>query len=845
MLIAESKNEETLTLGRVRAICCIFIAVVLVCTFASRSVFAVERHKFNVMQNTLGEALVAIAQQSNSQLLFPYHLAKTTGMNPVVGRYTLSDALDILLQGSGFSGGLTERGIITVSRVESKQQPIREAKVTVNQRKKTLLGTISALLLGTGSGATANDTDKDVAFEMEEVVVVARKRSENLQSVPIAITAVTSETIERVGALGLSDLSAISPSAEITSGGFIALRGIGDSARNIGNGARAVVYVDGAPVGRSYAFEQDLLDVERVEILRGPQGTLFGKNSVSGAINIVTKKPHEDFEGEVAAEYGNVGRFQLNGRVNVPLSDGIYLSVQGGYHGEDGSVDNIHTGNNLGGSDRYSGRAKLLVAPSDNLELMFSIDYLEDSILRHSSPVITGPGSIEAPGLEVVSIDAEGIDQRKYKAGTFNLDYDFENGFSLTSITSYRENEFSEVFDEDYSSLDIARSFFDEKSDQFTQEVRLSSPSEGNYDFIIGAFYSKADLSTERSAEVGPNFEPVPGFQLGTRLSVVTPGEVSDEGVSGFFHGNYRFTEQLELSAGLRFTHQQKSIDYSIIDQIGVFTNFENFQETKTDNEWSPKVTLNYQFNDDVFGYATFSRTFKSGGWNADFVTTIERLGFDAEYANNYELGLKSTMFDSRLRVNLAGFVTKFTDYQVFQFIPLSNGGTIISITNAGEVTTRGIEVETVALPLEGLTLTTNYSFIDAYYNSFRDGGGPGVDFDGNKIDDTAKHNVYFAADYQLDVTADSYLTFHGDFTYRGSRFSDRANTEAARIGARNFTNFRIGLINEATGLELYAWADNVFNNKYLSGIGRSFGGDSTQSLSRGRTAGVKARYRF
>ncbi|MBL4837220.1 MAG: TonB-dependent receptor [Kordiimonadaceae bacterium] len=842
MLITESMLEDINKGGWIRVFCRILVAMMLVCNAVGKPVLSTEMYEFDISHKQLGMALVAMAKQSQSQLLFPYHMAKSPGMNPVVGRYTISDALEKMLRSSGFSGGLTERGIITITRNNVKKKPKREAHVTVSQRKKTLLTTISALIFGASSAGVAVDAeiDTDTVFEMEEVVVVARKRAESLQSVPIAITAVTAETIERVGALSLSDLSAISPSAEISPSGFITLRGVGDFSRNIGSGARAVVYVDGAPVGRSYAFEQDLLDVERVEILRGPQGTLFGKNSVSGAINIITKKPHDQFEGEIVAEYGSKERVQLASRVNVPLGDTVFLSVQGGYFNKNGLFNNLASGNNLGGNDRYSARVKLLVNVSESLELMFSADYLEESTLSSTLDAIEGPGFIEAPEFNEVRQSFDGVREREYKAGTFHLNYDFENGYALTAISSYRENNFEASGEEDYSSLRIASSFFDETSDQFSQEIRIASPADGNYDFIVGAFYATESLESGRSARAEPQFTGLP-FDIFVR----TPGTLSDESISGFAHGNYRFTDKLELSAGLRYTHQERSIVYSSFDQIGLFTTFENFQETKTDNEWSPKVTLNYQIDEDVFSYVTYSRTFKSGGWNADFITTIEGIGFDPEYAKNYEVGLKSTLFDNRLRINLAGFVTKFTDYQVFQFIPLANGGTIITTTNAGEVTTRGLEVETIALPAEGLTLTFSYSLIDAYYNRFRDGGGPGVDYDGNKLTNTAKHNVYASVDYQIDVTADTYLTLHTDYTFRASRFGNVANTELARVAERHLVNARIGLINEESGLELYLWADNVFNQKYLSSITRSFSGTLVQAQTEGSSVGVKARYRF
>jgi len=811
------------------------------------SAFADDEFQLAIPSQPVADAVKTLSYQTKHSVLFQADQLGDTHTQAIDGIFSLKEALNLLLQGTGLKGGLTDSGVIVVSLNKSANAPNREESMpdlSIQKTKRSLLASISALLFG-ASGATglhAVDTADDAAFTLEEIVVVARKRSESLQTVPIAITAVTSETIANIAASDLSDISLISTSANIDSDGFVTIRGVGDFARNIGAGARAAVYIDGVLAGRSYAFNQNLLDVERVEILRGPQGTLFGKNSVSGAINIITKKPHNEFEGHVAAEYGNLNHTQLEANINAPLvEDKLFFSVQGSYLYEDGYIQNTLLDRDLNGRDRYSIRAKMLFQASDNTEIILSGDYLEESV--HYTDYLAQPGAAfggnaEAPDVFEARHDTDEANDFGYKGGSLTINHDFDNEYTLTSITAYRENSFEFTAEEDFSSVDGASSLFNEASDQFSQEIRLSSPAGDTFDYVIGAYYLDQTFVTSRGATLGA--------ALGGPIPIVTPGEVSDKSLSGFVHANYRPTEFLELSAGLRYTHQEKELLYSSSDPSGAFfLNFTDFTDDRTDNVLSPKFSVKYTLNDTTNVYTTFSKAFKSGGWNADFITTLDQIAFAPEHATNYEAGLKTTTLEGRLRLNVALFLTKFKDFQVRRFVQIPGEGTINVIDNAGAVTSKGFEVEASVLLSQTLALTANYTYNDAYYNEYRDAEGVGVHFDGNDLGLTPKHNAYVALDYDADINADFSLKVHADYNYRGSQFTDAGNTVLGEVGNRSLFNARIALFHEASGVELSVWAKNIFDKTVLGGISTSFLGVMRALPEKPRTVGVKVKYNF
>ncbi|HSC66053.1 MAG TPA: TonB-dependent receptor [Cellvibrio sp.] len=681
---------------------------------------------------------------------------------------------------------------------------------------------------------------------IQEIVVTAQMREEGVQSIPIAIGTYSEKFITQIGANSLTEMETAIPNINFGRGdrntrGEIAIRGVGDYSRNIGTDARVAVYIDGVLTGRSSSFDQSLLDVTQVEVLRGPQGTLAGTNALAGAINIVTQKPEDEFKGEWL---GNVGNYNLNsftGKINLPITSDFFVSLLLGTTEQDGYIENITLDRDLQGINRDVAKLKLRYLGVENLTLDVGFDYLNDDDKSTNAEAL-GNGNFKgyalAPEPFVVAHDADEFEQRRLQGASVEASYETPKNYRWTSITGIRANEFSELSEEDYSPLNMAVSVFDEKSDQFSQELRLASPKGEKVDYVVGVYFLDQDISTQRSAITGPLLKPAPSS------SVQTPAEAEVQSASLYIHGNYYFAPRWSLTAGIRYVHEEKNIDYSSIDSTGWFIDVDHLQDTKTFTEPLPKVGINFQLTPDILFYTSVGRGYKSGGWNADFITTLEHFQFDPEYAINYEVGAKSTLLDDRLTLNASGFVTKFDDFQVFQFVPTQSAGTVLSLTNAGKVTSQGVELDINAIVTDRLSASFNAAFTQARFDEFKDGGGVGVDYDDNYLPYAPERTYYVALDYTQPVLTRLELYGHIDYGYTGDYFSNPNNTPENAIANRQVANARLGLLIESNW-DVSLWVKNMTDEADLRQRSVSFLSVPRGMYTMPRTYGLEVKYHF
>ncbi len=683
---------------------------------------------------------------------------------------------------------------------------------------------------------------------MEEVVVTAQMRKEPLQGTPLAISAYDKKFIEQVGASSLTDMEAAIPSLNFGSGdrntrGEIVIRGVGDYARNIGTNARVAVYIDGVLTGRSSSFDQSLLDVAQIEVLRGPQGTLAGTNALAGAINIVTQKPADTFNAELLANVGNYDLASLTGKINLPLSDDLFASLLLGTSEQDGYIKNHTLDRDLQGFNRDTAKLKFRYVGVERLTVDLGFDYLkEDEKSTNAEALANGMfnGFSLAPAVFEVAHDADEYQQRELNGATAELSYETPGNYRWTSITGIRSNEFSELSEEDYSPLNAAVSIFDEQSDQISQEFRLTSPKGTALDYVIGLYFLDQDISTDRQAITGPVFRPAPN------ASVHTPASAGVESASLYLHGNYYFDARWSLTAGVRYVNETKDIDYSSIDSTGLFVNANHLKDQNTFKEWLPKLGLNLQLTRDVLLYTSVARGYKSGGWNADFIRTLENFQFEPEYATNYEVGAKSVFFDRRLTVNASAFVTQFDDFQVFQFVPTqaTTGGTILSLTNAGKVTSQGVELDMSASLTEHLELSFNTALTTAKFDEFKNGGGIGIHYDDHYLPFAPRHNYFIALDYARPVFNQVDMYAHIDYSYTDNYFSNPNNLPDNRIPDRNLANARLGMKLDSSW-DISLWVKNITDDSSLRQKSVSFLGVPRGVYNPPRTYGLEIKYRF
>lgn len=678
---------------------------------------------------------------------------------------------------------------------------------------------------------------------LEEVVVTAQMRDENVQSVPLAIGAYDQHFIRQIGASSLTEMESAIPNLNFGRGdrntrGEIAIRGVGDYARNIGTNARVAVYIDGVLTGRSSSFDQSLLDVAHIEVLRGPQGTLAGTNALAGAINIVTQKPTEEFAAELRSDMGNFDFRSLTGKINLPITDDFFASLLLGSTKQDGYIYNQTLDRDLQGINRDVAKLKFRYLGVEGLQLDVGFDYLKDDDQSTNAEALANAGFSLAPEPFVVAHNADEYEQRELKGTTIEAIYDTPGDFRWTSITGIRANEFSELSEEDYSPLDVVFSIFDEKSDQISQELRLASPQGERTDYVVGLYFLDQDISTQRSATTGALFAPAPNSFLQTPATA----EVQSQAI--YAHGNYYLDSRWSLTAGMRYVHEVKNIDYSSIDDSGLFINVDHLIDQQTFNELLPKVGVNFQITPAILFYASIARGYKSGGWNADFITTLEYFQFDPEYATNYEIGAKTQFMDKKLTLNVIGFVTKFDDFQVFQFVPTQSSGTVLSLTNAGKATSQGIEVDLTALLTDHLQFSFNTAFTQAKFDRFENGGGPGVNYDGNYLPYAPEHTYFIAFDYSRALFQQSEVYAHINYGHSGDYFSNPNNTADNAIAHFFTANARIGLrINSVWDASL--WAKNITDETNLRQRSVSFIGVPRGFYNPPRTYGLAINYTF
>lgn len=676
----------------------------------------------------------------------------------------------------------------------------------VSMKKLGGASLLAVSICGWAGQAHAQETPAEGG--LEDIVVTAQKRVQNVQDVPVAVSVTSAADIERLQVSSVESLQYSTPSLVVSGGDpsrkRFGIRGISDGSRNAGFDNRIGVYVDGVWVGRSAASNQAVLDLASIEVLRGPQGTLFGKNTVAGAINITTVRPSEGFGGYLEGELGNYDHRQVRGSLNLGFSEKAAMRVSGSYLNRDGFTKNLFNGLDYDNHDDYNLRGQFQLKANDTtIYLTADTAKMKSRATaggeRLPDPLAPLPRQISHDELQNYAIDYSGVSGQ--------IDHAFGNGGTLTSITAYRASKLDGSVDEDFSPARVAATNIAiEDTSHFSQELRYASDNDGAFDYLFGLYFLDQKVEGTGGAfafarAINPS---APAIFVNARHD----STVDTTTYAAFLHANYRPTEKLEFTLGARLTKDDKAIDYRISDQSGLFTNGA-LKDKRSRTDFSPTVSVNYKASDDVMAYARYARAFKSGGWNADFVRSVADMDFDDESVNAFELGLKTELLDKRVRLNLAAYLSKHKNYQVFSFVQLANGGTALNVSNAGKLTSKGFEIEAEAAPTDWLTLFANYGYNDSTFDSFLNGGGPGVNFDGNSAADAPKHNLSLGASTNFDLGFAN-LILQGDYTYRSSFYSNSDNLAVNRNNALQLVNLRAGL--EKGNVSLFGWVRNAFD---------------------------------
>lgn len=740
--------------------------------------------------------------------------------------------------------------------------------------------------------------DNDNDNEIEVIVVTAQKRVENIQEVPISIASFNGERIERMALRQLNEIAEFVPNLKMSQtndfSSSITIRGVGSSSRNIGFDARVGLYLDGVYIGQSPAHNQDLLDLERIEVLRGPQGTLFGKNNVAGSINLITKKPEDELSGNVAVSVGNYDLRQYSASLNTPINDDIAAKFSINQYKRDGYIENIATGSWLNEQDSYSYRGQIRVNLSDNIELNFAIDGLKSDRLSFDGDPITNTlgtaKNTESPEKHKVSFDIDPHEERDISGESLTIDWELNNNFIVKSITGHRNSSINYINDFDFSVQSVSFLDYEDDYKQWSQELQLVSP-ESNFQYVAGLYYFQQDAYTKRLPNVGDEtlslFTGVPRsvFEQGASFSdptsifmlaafhpgvLSTIGNVDTTSYSMFFNSNYQLNKEFTLDLGFRYSTEKKSVDWTIssIDpqtNIPVIPVFKlangHVIDERTDHDFSPLISLNYHVNRDVNAYIKYSTGYKSGGYNVDFLTQAQLdvgIEFDKETVKSYEMGLKGDLFNHKMRFSSAIFYAKYDDYQINQLINLAAGTTALSIRNAAKVESYGAELDLTYQLTENIRMNAAIGLLDAKFDKFPAGGSNGEDLSGEKLPGISDFTVNLNLQYYYPAPiANSELSFSLSYNYQDEYNTDLDSQTTTTLADGEKLNIGhidgFGIFNAAINLEpldkgvsLHFWIRNIADQDSPTILGeKSFFGTRRNIYVNPRTYGLTAKYSF
>lgn len=631
------------------------------------------------------------------------------------------------------------------------------------------------LLLATTASASAAEG------RIEETIVTAEKRAASVQDTAIAITAFGADELAARGIESIESLQFNVPNLVISPNSqspveYAYIRGVGTDQPVAGFDPGVAYHVDGVYIGQPSSIPGDLWDMERVEVLRGPQGTLYGKNTTGGSINVITAAPTDSFEGVVDGMFGNFGRRQFRTALSGPLvGDTVKGRLSFIYDVNDGYQRNS-VGTNGDLIEHWALRGKLAFALGDDLELTLLAQHFDNEGAQSQKrkepfvqPVYAGAlPNRRNPRRADKDFDGE-LDLQN---DLFSARLTWDLGFAeLVSITGYVDNHWNQQADIDMSSNDIQYQLWNMDTEQLTQEVQLVSTGEGPLQWIVGAFYFDEDLETEYYFQDRSAF----GFQFNNG------GELQSESLAVFAQVGYDFRDAgapFRIVGGLRYTEDSKDIDeFQIIPEFGLNL------AARDDNEWEEttgKIEFDWYPTDDIMVYASFSRGYKGGGFSIGQFDT-----YDPEISDAYEIGLKSQFLDNRAQLNLAAFYNKYDDLQV-NFLTVS----VLTTDNAAQATIEGLEIEALFLPLDDLQIGGSVSFMNAEYDEYQ--FSPTVDLGGETLNRAPEKTAALFAQYDWNLGSLGNLTLRTDYRFQDEVYFRVQNVDRHRQGAYDRINARV-----------------------------------------------------
>jgi iron complex outermembrane recepter protein len=783
--------------------------------------------------------------------------------------------------------------------------------MTMSKRIAKLCAGLSLLAMTTtpAFAQDASEVETD-SGGIQEIIVTAQKKSERLQDVPISVAALTGAMVEDRAAVTLQGLQGAVPNVEIgtfsntPNTAVFTIRGIGVIEPDPYAGNTVGIVNDGVPQYFSMGALLDLYDVDRIEILRGPQGTLFGANTTGGVVNVVNAQPEIGrFGGKATLGYGNYDHINAGAAINVPIGETLAARFTVSHDRRKGWVTNVVDGSDMGKRNVTIFRAAVKYEPSSDYDITFSGEY---DRARNGAPVVVAgdlPGEAEfvptgfrgmyvspclpagsrckAPDKYFSANDGGALgevtdrsDMDTYRA-TVTSNFRNTGIGDITSITGYKAFKLFEFTDQDGTPIFLIDTRRGTKGWQFSQELRTDIEVADNIDLLVGGFYMKTHFDHYQDLRIdfagGVTYDPV--------LNTVTKGfpglfqrnlqDQDNHSFSGFAQAYIELSDRLKLQAGIRYTYEKTKMLASTatsFSPVGV-TTFDGTQPDGTPNTPNPaasafpplgteswnnvgwKLGLDYKATDDVLLYGYYARGFKSGGFTGRIGIPEDIGPYDPEKVDTFEVGMKADWLDNRLRTNLSAFYTIYRDMQLAQIYFLGSGASLRqgnTIVNAASSHIKGFEAEFVAAPVTGLTINASIAYLSAKYEDFDfvlPTGGT-LDLSGERLQNAPKWTGAIGFNYEFPIGGME-GRIGANYTFASEKLlTSIIDTPRARVQPQNLLNANIDLkITEMITLGL--WGTNILDKRYINSVFDAPGTLGLVNYAPPRQFGVSAKLTF
>ena len=687
---------------------------------------------------------------------------------------------------------------------------------------------VSAAIVQAATPCAAQSSDG-----VDEVIVTATHFRTRLQDTPLAISAFTGGQLAASGVRDVRDLAAYTPGLAIGTGEGqgavpISIRGVGQNDLGIGADAPIAIYLDGVYLARSYMNLFDLVDIERIEVLRGPQGTLYGRNATGGAINVVTRQPGTAPSSEALVRYGNYKAWGAQALISGPLGGDWSGKLAVAASGRDGYTTDALTGEDLDPEESFTARAGLRWRPTQALDIQLNGD-----ISRHDMPVVLHNNA--SPGFDPrrIALDARPQEDRDSWGVSLQARYDLD-GAQVTSISGYRRAKLANVIDTDATGLNLIQFAQYDSTAQVSEELRIASTREGRLQWLAGLYAFTEDADTQ--SPIYLDFTGLLGLPSATRQHITASNRTI--AVAAFTQASYRLTEAWSVSGGLRWSQESKRFDFLqqfTVDLPPLFSSYPQSRQKTTWSSLSPRLGVEYRRGEGLLVYASYSKGFKSGGsTSVSLITSPEPNVFEPETLQAYETGIKHRSGRGHLQVNAAAF---HYDYKNLQVRTTDALGFLI-VRNAATATIDGAELELVVRPIRRIEFSANAAWLNARYDHFIDPVSQ-ADYSGGRLNRAPRTQVNLNAQYGHPLAGGAEITVRAEYAHTSRIYHQPGELRLFSRDPTQIFNGRITLRSADGRWSIAAFGRNLTDRRY---IGHAFPtlGEPRASITPPRTFGLE-----